>query len=148
MLLIIAPEPRWNPRFLLPLGGMLLGNALAGIVLGLNHYRALVSADRDQIMARLALGMAWFVAVEDERRYAAQAAMLPTISAMLTVGVVSLPGMMTGQIIAGASPLTAVRYQIVVMFMIAAATGIAVLIALHLMCKRERFEDLESGPAT
>ena len=140
LLLVIRPQPWWDARIILPLGGMLMGNAMTGVALVLNRFRAEADARREVIIARLALGATWRQAVAAERRSAAQAAMLPTVSALFTVGLVSLPGMMTGQIIAGADPVGAVRYQIVVMFMLAAVVGLASTIALEFVTRRGRFE--------
>ena len=138
--LVVAPEPWYNPRVVLTLGGMLLGNAMTGVVLVLNRFRADVQSHRDVVMSRVALGATWRQAVSDERRSAAYAALLPTVSGLLTVGLVALPGMMTGQIIAGADPLQAVKYQIVVMFMLAAVVALATFIALELITRRGRLE--------
>lgn len=138
--LVIRPAPWWDARLVLPLGGMLLGNALAAVALALNRYRGELEAKREPVLARVALGVGWPQAVADVRRNAAHAALLPTVSALLTVGLVALPGMMSGQIIAGLDPLVAVRYQIVVMFMIAAVAAIAVTIALYAITRRARFE--------
>lgn len=142
---VITPEPFWEPRILLPLGGMLLGNSLTGVVLALNRYRSGLRDQRETILGRLSLGASWQQAVDQVRREAAQSALLPIVSMMLTVGVVALPGTMTGQIIAGADPVDAVKYQIVVMFMLAASTAIAVSIAIIQISKREQFEALGEG---
>lgn len=88
-----------------------------------------IEARRAEIEAYLALGASPALAARDAVRRAIRASMIPMVNSLMVVGIVSLPGMMTGQIIAGASPLTAVRYQIVVMFMLMAAvtvTGTAV----------------------
>jgi putative ABC transport system permease protein len=69
-------------------------------------------------------------------RSALQAAMIPTVNGMMTVGLVQLPGMMTGQILAGASPLAAIRYQIAVVFMLAAATAVSSLLFVRLALRR------------
>jgi len=79
------------------------------------------------VEARLALGFSGREAVQPLVRAALRAAMIPTVNGMMTVGVVQLPGMMTGQILAGTSPLTAIRYQIVVVFMMAVATALGSL---------------------
>lgn len=137
---IIRPQPWWDARIVLPLGGMLLGNAVTGIALAINRYNADLAAQQDLVLARLALGAPWAAAVRGVRNDAAGAAILPIVSALLTVGLVSLPGMMTGQIIAGIHPLAAVRYQIVVMFMIAAVVALATTITMWLLVRRGRFE--------
>lgn len=138
--LVVVPQPWYNPRVVLTLGGMLLGNAMTGVALVLNRYRADVQSHRELVLARVALGASWREAVADERRSAAHAALLPTVSGLLTVGLVALPGMMTGQIIAGADPVQAVKCQIVVMFMIAAVVASATFIALELITRRGKFE--------
>jgi len=145
--LVILPEPRWNPRYLLPLGGMLLGNAMTGVALVLNRYRAECQSHADMVLARLALGASWRQAVYEERRSAIHAALLPTVAGLLMVGLVSLPGMMTGQIIAGASPVGAVRYQIMVMFMISAVVAVAATIALEAITRRGKLEAARGNQA-
>ena len=93
-------------------------------------------ARRDEVEARLALGFSGREAVQPLVRAALRAAMIPTVNGMMTVGVVQLPGMMTGQILAGASPLTAIRYQIVVVFMMAVATALGSLVFARLAVGR------------
>jgi putative ABC transport system permease protein len=88
------------------------------------------------VEARLALGFSGREAVQPMVRAALRAAMLPTITGMMTVGLVQLPGMMTGQILAGASPLVAIEYQLVVVLMLAAATAIASLVFVRLAVRR------------
>lgn len=145
--LVIRPQPWWEPRIILPLGGMLLGNALSGVALALNRYRGELRSNRELVMVRLALAANWRTAVAEEVRSAAHAALLPVVSSLMTVGLVALPGMMTGQIIAGADVMTAVRYQIVVMFMITTVVALAVIISLQLMLRRQRFEAEPAGKA-
>jgi putative ABC transport system permease protein len=140
ILLIIQPPDWWNPRLVLTLGGMLLGNSLTGVVLAINRYRERLADQRDLVLARLSLGLAWRAAVVEQRRSAASTALTPTITSLMTVGLVAFPGMMTGQIIAGADPLVAVRYQIVVMFFITTAVALASTIALDMLTRRAKFE--------
>jgi len=140
LFLVIAHHPWWDPRLVLPIGGMLLGNSLTGVALALNRFRADLRSQRELVLARLALGTTWHTAVRELRQDAAHAAMLPTISALLTVGLVALPGMMTGQIIAGIDPVAAVKYQIAVMFMLAAVVALSAAIAITLFARRQRFD--------
>ena len=139
--LVIQPQPWWEPRVVLPVGGMLLGNALTATALALNRYRGEIRDNHDLVITRISLGAPWQLAVSGEVRAAAYAALLPSISGMMTVGLVALPGMMTGQILAGAEPLVAVRYQIVVMFMITAVVAFSAMIALRLITRRQQFEE-------
>jgi UDP-glucose/iron transport system ATP-binding protein len=93
-------------------------------------------ARADEVEARLALGFSGREAVQPMVRAALRAAMIPTVNGMMTVGLVQLPGMMTGQILAGSSPLVAIRYQMVVVFMLAAATALASLLFVRLAATR------------
>ena len=128
-LAIIQPEPWYAPRFLLPILGMLVGNALTGVGLVLDTMTSAARRERAMIDSRLALGETRIKAFEDILRRTMRTAMMPLLNSMAAAGVVSLPGMMTGQILAGIDPLEAAKYQILIMFLIAGATTIAVLTA-------------------
>ena len=127
---VIRPDPWYEPRFALPLLGMVLGNVMTGISLGLNNLTQAAWRERHMIEARLALGHTRGEAFETIRRDALRTGMMPIINAMAVAGVVSLPGMMTGQILAGADPVEAVKYQILVMFLIAGGVGFGTLAAV------------------
>jgi putative ABC transport system permease protein len=108
---------------------MILGNSLTGATLAVDRLTSEIRAHRLEIEAALSLGATARQAAEASVRAAVRAAMLPTINAMMVVGLVQLPGMMTGQILAGAPPDQAVRYQMVVMFMLSAAVALTSVIA-------------------
>ena len=129
---IIRPTPWYDPQYLIPLLGMMLGNTLNGISLGLDRLMENLHMQKDRIETWLALGASRWEACREVIQDAIRVAMIPTINSMMVVGLVSLPGMMTGQILEGADPADAVRYQIVIMFMIAAATALAVIAAVGL----------------
>ncbi|MFN4262637.1 MAG: ABC transporter permease [Thioalkalivibrionaceae bacterium] len=133
---MVGPEPWWTPQYAIPLLGMILGNTMTGIALALDRLTSAVARERRVIEARLALGHVPHVALATLRREAARAGLMPTINAMATAGIVSLPGMMTGQILAGTPPMIAVSYQILIMFLIAAGTGFGALAALSLASRR------------
>lgn len=120
----LRPDPWYDPRYAIPLLGMVLGNAMTGVALGLNTLTQAIVAQRAAVEARLALGDDRRAALLGPVRQAARAAMLPTINSMAATGLVFLPGMMTGQILAGADPTDAVKYQLLVMFLIAGGTGL------------------------
>jgi len=124
---IIDVRPWWDAHYLVPLLGMVLGNALTGISLSVDRFVEGLEDRRDGIEARLALGATSWEAALEEVRGAIRTGMIPTLNSMAVMGLVSLPGMMTGQILAGAAPGDAVRYQIVIMFMIASATALGML---------------------
>ncbi len=123
---LIRPQPWYNPQYLIPLLGMVLGNTLNGISLGLDRFMEGLRSGRDQVETDLALGATRWEACQAVVRDAIRVAMIPTINSMMVMGLVSLPGMMTGQILQGAAPAAAVRYQIVILFMIASATALGV----------------------
>ncbi len=131
---IIGVEPWWRPQYFIPLLGMILGNALSGISLGLDRCLSLLDEGRDRVEAHLAMGATWWEAARPVAAEAIRTGMIPIINSMSVVGLVTIPGMMTGQILGGTPPELAARYQILIMFLIAAAvalgTGIAVLASL------------------
>ena len=152
-LAVIQPSPWYAPRFLLPILGMMVGNALSGVALALDSITSAASRERSQIEARLALGATRFVAFEDVLRRSLKTGLMPILNAMAAAGVVSLPGMMTGQILAGIEPVEAAKYQVMIMFLIAGATAIAVLAgglaAVHLLTDerhRLRLDRLTAAP--
>lgn len=126
----IRPDPWFDPRYAIPLLGMILGNTMTGISLGLNTLANDLSAGRAAVEARLALGHDRRAATLPQVRRALRAALMPTINAMAATGLVFLPGMMTGQILAGIQPVEAVKYQILVMFLIAGGTGLGAVAAV------------------
>ncbi len=132
----IRPEPWYDPRFAIPLLGMALGSTLTGISIGMDRLSATLKRERDAVEARLALGHTRREAVRPFVHEAMRAGLLPIINAMSAAGLISLPGMMTGQILAGVSPTEAVKYQILIMFLLSGATSIGTLIAVLATSKR------------
>ena len=126
----LQPTPWFDPRYAIPLFGMILGNAMTGISLGLDTLTMAVDKDRAAIEARIALGATRFEALRPAMRDAIRRGLMPMINAMAAAGIVSLPGMMTGQILSGIEPAEAVRYQLLIMFLIAGATGLGLLMAV------------------
>lgn len=139
---IVGAKPWWTPPLFIPLLGMILGNSLTGISLALERFFSTCASERPRIETRLLLGATGHEAVQPMVREAIRAGMIPTLNSMAIVGVVSLPGMMTGQLIAGADPMDAVFYQIVVMYMLAAATSIGASIVVLLARRRLFTPDL------
>ncbi len=124
---IIGVEPWYHAQYVIPLLGMVLGNSLTGVSLALDGLLSDLDEQRDRVEMELALGATRWEAARDPLREAVRRGMIPILNSMTVVGIVSLPGMMTGQILQGADPLAAVKYQIVVMFMIAAATSLGAM---------------------
>lgn len=114
---VIGLSPWFEPRYMIPLAGMIFANAMNSISLAAERLSAELARNIDYLSAR---------------NEAFQAAFIPTINSMLAVGLVSLPGMMTGQILSGVSPITAAHYQIVVMCMIFGGSGLSIILFLWL----------------
>jgi len=133
---LVPVEPWYSPQYAIPLLGMILGNTLNGISLGLDRLGGELAARRPQIEALLALGATRREAARQPIQQAVRTGMVPIINAMMVVGVVSLPGMMTGQLLAGVSPIQAVKYQIVIMFLIASGTALGTVGVVLLSYRR------------
>lgn len=123
--MVVQVDPWYDPRYLIPLFGMIVGNAMNAAALATERLAREMETRRAEVEAYLALGASAERAAQEPVRQALTAAVIPTINSLMVVGIVSLPGMMTGQILAGVSPLTAVRYQIMVMFMLCSAIAIS-----------------------
>lgn len=120
--LVISLDPWFEPRYMIPLAGMIFANSMNSISLAAERLAAELSRQVEFTLAR---------------NEAFQAAFIPTINSMLAVGLVSLPGMMTGQILSGVSPIVAAHYQIVVMCMIFGSAGLST--ACFLKISRRQF---------
>ncbi|HET6351465.1 MAG TPA: iron export ABC transporter permease subunit FetB [Coriobacteriia bacterium] len=137
--LVVQVHPWYEPRYVIPIAGMVLGNSMTGIALALERLFADLDSRTDEVLALTALGATPWEAAYSSIRDALRAGLIPTINSMAAAGIVFIPGMMTGQILAGADPVTATGYQIVVMLMVAAATALGSVTAL-LMTYRRRFD--------
>ncbi len=133
---IIHIDPWYEPRYAIPLLGMMLGNTMNGISIGLDRLTHSAWEFRAVIEGRLMLGQGRDEAIADIRRESIRSALIPITNSMAVAGLVSLPGMMTGQILAGNPPMEAVRYQILVMFLIAGGTGFGTLAAITIASGR------------
>lgn len=136
LVVVVGHEPWYQPQYAIPLLGMLLGNTMNGIALALDRLTQSAWEQREIIEARLLLGHTTTEAVSGIRQQVFRSGMIPIINAMAAAGVVSLPGLMTGQILAGAPPVEAVKYQIMIMFLIAGGAGFGTLAAVHLAVRR------------
>ncbi|MBD3316565.1 MAG: ABC transporter permease [Chitinivibrionales bacterium] len=136
----ITPRPLYDARYMIPIGGMLLGNCMRGNVISLERFLSGIRNNRKEYMSSLFMGATTAEAGKPWVRRALSAALAPTISTMATMGIVSLPGMMTGQILGGAHPMTAIKYQLAIMISIFAATSLSAWLNLFL-CTRVAFDD-------
>lgn len=140
LIVILGESPWYTPQYAIPLLGMLLGNTMTGVAISMDRLTHAAWEQRHVIEARLMLGQHWSEAISSMRTQAIRSGMIPIINAMAAAGVVSLPGMMTGQIIAGAPPVEAVKYQILIMFLIVVGTGFGTFAAVS-MGSRRLFDD-------
>jgi len=136
LMVIVAPTPWYAPQYAIPLLGMLLGNTMNGISLGMDKLNQSVYQQRAIIEQRLMLGQTYQEAIHDIRSESIRTGMIPIINSMAIAGLVSLPGMMTGQILSGTAPVEAVKYQILMFYLIASGTGFGIMLAVWMIAKR------------
>lgn len=130
--MIVEPQPWYEPQYAIPLLGMILGNSMTAIGLGLDSLTKSAVKQKREIEAQLALGKTAQESLIFLKRQSLHTALIPVINMLAAAGIVSLPGMMTGQILAGVDPMEAVKYQIMIMFLITLSTALGVMIALRL----------------
>lgn len=132
LFVVLRISPWFNPQYCIPISGMIIGNAMTGISLGANKLCGEMKAQRTLIENSLMLGATPAAAAREIVNDAFDSAILPTMNNMLTMGIVSLPGMMTGQILSGTFPLTAIKYQIGIMLAILGCTALTVVLFVSL----------------
>ncbi|MFP4162713.1 MAG: ABC transporter permease [Chitinispirillaceae bacterium] len=135
----ISPAPLYDARYLIPICGMILGNCLRGNIIGLERFISFLKGNENEYILRLSMGASPSEAAEPFFSKSFISALAPTISNIATIGLVSLPGMMTGQILGGSAPYSAIKYQIGIMLAIFAATSLGVYINLKL-CMGSMFD--------
>ncbi len=111
---IIIKQNLFNPQYIIPIAGMLIGNAMTGHNLGLKSFQENLSSNRAQMDCLLSLGVHPKKIIMPYLNSALENALFPIMNSMMSMGIVTLPGMVTGQILAGASPLSAIIYQITI----------------------------------
>lgn len=132
LMVVVRVEPWYNPRYFIPLAGMIVGNSMTGISLGIMNLIDGFESRKDMIETALMLGATPKTASKDIVNNAFDSAILPTINSMVGMGIVFLPGMMTGQILSGTSPLLAIRYQVAIMLGIMGSVSLTVILFLQL----------------
>jgi len=144
---VIGIDPWYDTRYFISISGMVLGNAMTGVTLSMNTFLTDFKQNRPKIETALMLGASPARAAKISVDNAFTSAILPTLTQMLGMGIVILPGMMTGQILAGASPDLAIKYQIGVMLAILGSVSLCVIIFLH-YASREVMQHEYSGIGT
>jgi putative ABC transport system permease protein len=132
----LRPQPWWDPHALIPLAGIVLGSVMSGVAIGLNGFTGALRRERNAVEARLALGATRDEALAPLVRSAIRAGLIPVLNQMAAAGLVTLPGMMTGQILAGQNPQEAASAQILILFLLAGASGLGVTGAVYLAARR------------
>lgn len=121
-----------NPQYIIPISGMIVGNTMTGITLGLKTFTQGLSNQKNQLETLLNIGASPQKILLPFVNNALETALLPTINSMLGMGIIMLPGMMTGQILSGTLPMTAIMYQIAIMIAICTTVCLAVFFCLNL----------------
>jgi putative ABC transport system permease protein len=132
LLVVIRLSPWYEPRYFIPIAGMLIGNSMTGISLGVSRLVEGMNTQKNLVETALMLGATPKAASKHIVDNAFDAAILPTINSMVGMGIVFLPGMMTGQILSGVSPITAIEYQIAIMLGVVGSVALTVIIFVQL----------------
>ncbi|MDD3050647.1 MAG: ABC transporter permease [Candidatus Cloacimonetes bacterium] len=136
----VRPQPFYDARYLIPISGMILGNCMRGNVVGLERFFSDLKTNHKEYMSSIFMGATVSEAVKPWIRLSLASALAPTVSTMATMGIVSLPGMMTGQILGGSSPLTAIKYQMAIMVAIFVAVTLGTWLNL-IFCIKAGFNE-------
>jgi putative ABC transport system permease protein len=136
LLFIVDVNPWYLPQYFIPLLGMVLGNMLNGVSLGLETFLSSLKEGRSEIETSLLTGASSWEAALPFLQRSIRTGLIPMTNTMMVAGLVSIPGMMTGQLLAGVDPKSAVKYQIVVMFLIFSATALGTVLACFGMYRK------------
>lgn len=132
LFIVIHISPWYDPRYFIPIAGMLIGNSMTGMSLGISYLVDGIQTQKNLIEGALMLGATPKIAAKQIVDNAFDSAILPTINSMVGMGIVFLPGMMTGQILSGTSPVTAIEYQIAIMLGILGSVALTVILSVQL----------------
>ena len=132
LLLVLPGKESLNAQYVIPICGMILGNCLRADIIGIRSYYESLQRNEKAYLLSLAQGASLKEALHPFVRDACQTALAPTVASIATIGLVSLPGMMTGVILGGGNPMTAIKYQIAIMIAIFAGTALTVILAIQL----------------
>ncbi len=135
LFVVVKITPWFDPQYFIPISGMLIGNSMTGVTLGVTKLVDDMQSNRDLVEGALMLGAKPKMATKEIVDSAFDSAILPTINSMVGMGIVFLPGMMTGQILSGISPVTAIEYQIAIMLGILGSVTLTTTIFVHLAYK-------------
>ena len=128
----VLGQSLFNPQYTIPLAGMIVGNAMTGVTLGIRTFFDSVNSDRRKIDTLVNLGIDFRTILRPYVNHALESALMPTMNSMLGMGIIFLPGMMTGQMLSGTLPLTAIMYQIAIMIAICTSVCLSVFFTLNM----------------
>ena len=132
LLIVVNISPWYDPRYFIPISGMLIGNSMTGITLGVTRLVDGMRSKKHIVETALMLGATPKRAAKEIVDDAFDSAILPTINSMVGIGIVFLPGMMTGQILSGTSPITAIKYQMAIMLGILGSVAFTTILFVQL----------------
>jgi len=135
-LLVFKPEPMYDAKYMIPVAGMLLGNSMNRTIVTLERFYNSIKQDNEGYVSLVTMGGSVSESIMPYFRTAYKAGIAPTLANFATIGLVSLPGMMTGQILGGSTPMVAIKYQIVILLAIYIATEISTILAVLFSLKR------------
>ena len=130
MSIIVQVKPWYYPVYFIPIGGMIIGNSMNSISLSTNTWFEGLKKERDRVEMFLSLGASPQESTDPNFTESVKSGMIPSINALMSVGVVSIPGMMTGQILAGTDPMIAIKYQVIIMLILVGSTALSTVLAL------------------
>ncbi|MBD2384054.1 ABC transporter permease [Cylindrospermum sp. FACHB-282] len=134
--LIIQPERWFEPQYLIPLAGIIFGNAMNAAAIAGERLVNTIKQQPTEIETHLSLGATPKQAISQYRKDAIRAALIPTLNQMMLIGMVALPGITTGQLLAGIKPLDAVSYEILIMFMVVVANLLTTVLVTKGLCRQ------------
>jgi putative ABC transport system permease protein len=132
LLAVVQITPWYEPQYFVPIAGMIVGNSMTGISLGIKSLTEGMTTQKNLVEEALVLGATPKIATRDIINSTFDGAIMPTVNSMLGMGIVFLPGMMTGQILSGIAPTTAIAYQIAIMLGILGSVSLSVILMLVL----------------
>jgi putative ABC transport system permease protein len=139
-LMVFHPSPWWSAKVLIPTAGMIIGNSVSGPAVATERLLSEVMDKTHEAETRLAFGSSAYESILPMVRAAVQAALLPTFNQMAIMGLVSIPGMMTGQLLGGTEPLTAAEYQIAILYLIVTTSSISTFVSILLTIRKAVFD--------
>ena len=141
LMLVFDPATIFNSRYIIPLEGMIIGNILRCNIIGIDRFFSEIRKRKDEYILYISLGATPSEAMKSFLHSAYVTALKPQLASLATIGLVSLPGLMTGQILGGSEPVTAVKYQILIMIAIFTSASLSVFLSLY-YSKRQVFDSL------